>query len=190
MCLKGRSPNLRHISRTHRVDLDWLIERIKVDPGIRMKYVGTNQQLADMLTKASFTVQKWLEMLKLHQIGEFPCQKKNQGSVVLAQCETAFLCSTARLDRIPHCLLAAAAMASSSDMAPPLPPGPPPGTTQGLPLEEVMPMGAVLSVEELPDWEDDTDESEDSCQENVVKDYTSPLVQKEVNYRTSSRSSR
>ena len=29
MCIKGRSPNLRHISRTHRVDLDWLIERIK-----------------------------------------------------------------------------------------------------------------------------------------------------------------
>ena len=29
MCLKGRSPILRHISRTHRVDLDWLTERIK-----------------------------------------------------------------------------------------------------------------------------------------------------------------
>ena len=75
MCLKGRSPTLRHISRTHRVDLDWLIERIKVDPGIRMKYVGTNQQMADMLTKASFTVQKWQAMLKLHQIGEFANKK-------------------------------------------------------------------------------------------------------------------
>ena len=155
-----------------------------------MKYVGTNQQMADMLTKASFTVQKWLEMLKLHQIGEFPCQKKTQGSVVLAQCETAFLCSTARLDRIPRCLLAAAAMASSSERAPQLPPGLPPGTTQGLPLEEVMPMGAVLSVEDLPGWEEDTGESEYSCQENVVKDYISLLIQKEVNYRTSSRSSR
>ena len=71
MCLKGRSPNLRHISRTHRVDLDWLIERIKVDPGIRMKFVGTSQQLADMLTKASFTIQKWNDMLRMHQIGDF-----------------------------------------------------------------------------------------------------------------------
>ena len=26
MCLKGRSPTPGHISRTHRVDLDWLIE--------------------------------------------------------------------------------------------------------------------------------------------------------------------
>ena len=69
MCLKGRSPALRHASRTHRVDLDWLIERIKVDLGIQMKYVGTNQQMADMLTKASFTVQRWDGMLKMHQIG-------------------------------------------------------------------------------------------------------------------------
>ena len=71
MCLKGRSPNLRHISRTHRVDLDWLIERIKVDPGIQMKFVGTNQQLADMLTKASFTIQKWNDMLKCIKLGIF-----------------------------------------------------------------------------------------------------------------------
>ena len=52
MCLKGRSPTLRHISRTHRVDLDWLIERVKVDPGIQMKYVGTNEQMADMLNES------------------------------------------------------------------------------------------------------------------------------------------
>ena len=58
MCLKGRSPILRHISRTHRVDLDWLIERIKVDPGIKIKFVGTDQQMADMMTKASFTIPK------------------------------------------------------------------------------------------------------------------------------------
>ena len=25
---KGRSPNLRHVTRTHRVDLDWLSERV------------------------------------------------------------------------------------------------------------------------------------------------------------------
>ena len=28
MIIKGRSPTLRHVSRTHRVDLDWLFERI------------------------------------------------------------------------------------------------------------------------------------------------------------------
>ena len=30
---KGRSATMRHIARTHRVDLDWLIERIREDPG-------------------------------------------------------------------------------------------------------------------------------------------------------------
>ena len=69
MCIKGRSPNLRYVPRTHRVDLDWLIERIKIDPGVNLKYVETNEQMADLLTKASFTVAKWNSLLRLHQIG-------------------------------------------------------------------------------------------------------------------------
>ena len=69
MCIKGRSPNLRYVPRTHRVDLDWLIERIKLDPGVNLKYVGTNEQMADLLTKASFTIAKWNSLLRLHQIG-------------------------------------------------------------------------------------------------------------------------
>ena len=28
MIIEGRSPNLRHVARIHRVGLDWLIERI------------------------------------------------------------------------------------------------------------------------------------------------------------------
>ena len=31
MIMKSRSPNLRHMSRTHRVDLDWSFERISLD---------------------------------------------------------------------------------------------------------------------------------------------------------------
>ena len=31
MSLKGRSPTMRHVSRTHRVALDWLFDRINVD---------------------------------------------------------------------------------------------------------------------------------------------------------------
>ena len=69
MCIKGRSPTLRYVSRTHRVDLDWLIERIKRDPGVNIKFAGTDEQLADMLTKGSFTVAKWISLLDLHQIG-------------------------------------------------------------------------------------------------------------------------
>ena len=51
MIIKGRSPALRHVVRTHRVDLDWLFERIREDPGVPIRFIGTKSQIADMLTK-------------------------------------------------------------------------------------------------------------------------------------------
>ena len=65
MIVKGRSPNLRHVGRTHRVDLDWLFDRITKDPGIFVKWVGTKEQLGDILTKGSFTAQAWNDLLNL-----------------------------------------------------------------------------------------------------------------------------
>ena len=65
---------MRHVQRTHRVNLDWLFERIAQDPGIRIKYVGTKQQIADILTKGSFTAVQWKALLRLAQIG--PSGKK------------------------------------------------------------------------------------------------------------------
>ena len=65
MIIKGRSPNLRHVGRAHRVDLDWLFERIMKDPSIFVKYVGTKEQLADILTKGSFTADAWNALLRL-----------------------------------------------------------------------------------------------------------------------------
>ena len=41
MIIKGRSPTMRHVSRTHRVPLDWLFDRINLDPKIQIKYVDT-----------------------------------------------------------------------------------------------------------------------------------------------------
>ena len=32
MVVKGRSPTMRHVSRTHRVAFDWLFDRINLDP--------------------------------------------------------------------------------------------------------------------------------------------------------------
>ena len=32
MIIKGRSPTMRHVSRTHRVALDWLFDPINLDP--------------------------------------------------------------------------------------------------------------------------------------------------------------
>ena len=65
MTVKGRSPNLRHVGRTHRVDLDWLFDRIRLDPGVFIKFVGTKEQLADILTKGSFTAEAWTTLIHL-----------------------------------------------------------------------------------------------------------------------------
>ena len=41
MIMKGRSPTTRHVSRTHRVALDWLFDRINLESQIQIKYVDT-----------------------------------------------------------------------------------------------------------------------------------------------------
>ena len=51
MIIGGRSPTMRHVSRTHRVALDWLFDRINLDSKIQIKYTDTKKQLADKLTK-------------------------------------------------------------------------------------------------------------------------------------------
>ena len=38
---------MRHVSRTHRVALDWLFDRTKLEPMIEVEYVDTKNQLAD-----------------------------------------------------------------------------------------------------------------------------------------------
>ena len=45
---KGRSPTMRHVSRTHRVALDWLFDRINLDSKIQIKYIDTKNQFADI----------------------------------------------------------------------------------------------------------------------------------------------
>ena len=54
MIVKGRSPTMRHVPRTHRVALDWLFDRINLDPKVQIKYIDTKNQLADILTKGKF----------------------------------------------------------------------------------------------------------------------------------------
>ena len=68
MIIKGRSPTIRHVSRTHRVALDWLFDRINLDPKIQIKYIDTKNQLADLLTKGNFTRDEWNHLLCLFTI--------------------------------------------------------------------------------------------------------------------------
>ena len=71
MIIKGRSPTMRHVSRTHRVALDWLFDRINLDPKIQIKYIDTKNQLADILTKGNFTRDERNRLLCLFIISHF-----------------------------------------------------------------------------------------------------------------------
>ena len=68
ICIKGRNPTLRHVPRVHRVNTDATYERIRDDPGIYMRYWPTKYQLADILTKGSFTKTEWDRLVDLLQI--------------------------------------------------------------------------------------------------------------------------
>ena len=68
MIIKGRSPTMRHVSRTHRVALDWLFDPINLDSKIQIKYIDTKNQLADILTKGNFTRDEWNHLLCLFNI--------------------------------------------------------------------------------------------------------------------------
>ena len=58
-------------SRTHRVALDWLFDRINLDSKIQIKYIDTKNQLADILTKGNFTRDEWNHLLSLFNISHF-----------------------------------------------------------------------------------------------------------------------
>ena len=71
MISKGGSPTMRHVSRTHRVSLDWLFDRINLDPRIQIKYIDTKNQLADILTKGNFTRDEWNHLLSMCNVSHF-----------------------------------------------------------------------------------------------------------------------
>ena len=91
MTIKGRSPTMRHVSITHRVALDWLFDRINLDPKIQ----HTKHQLADILTKDKFTRDEWKNLLHLFNISHFSstCCAKNCGKIKTSSDELVFNCS-------------------------------------------------------------------------------------------------
>ena len=71
MIIKGRSPTLRHVSRTHRAALDWLFDRINLDSKIQIRYIDTKHQLAYILTKGNITRDECNNLLQLFNISHF-----------------------------------------------------------------------------------------------------------------------
>ena len=62
---------MRYVSRTHRVALDLIFDRINLDTKIQIKYIDTKNQLADILTKGNFTRDEWNHLLCLFNISHF-----------------------------------------------------------------------------------------------------------------------
>ena len=72
MIIEARSLTMRHVSRTHRVALDSLFDRIiNLDSKIQIKYIDTKNQFADKLTKGNFTRDEWNHLLCLFNISHF-----------------------------------------------------------------------------------------------------------------------
>ena len=80
MIIKGRSPTMRHVSRTRRVALDWLIDRNNLESKIQ---IDTKHQLAEILTKGNFTRDKRHNLLHLFNISHFSstCSAKNSSLI-------------------------------------------------------------------------------------------------------------
>ena len=62
---------MRHVSRPHRVALDWLFDRISLEPKNQIKYVDTKNQYVDILTKEGFSRDEWNHLLRLFNIMSF-----------------------------------------------------------------------------------------------------------------------
>ena len=73
---KGVSAKLRHLSKTHRINVAGVCETVNGHQDIKPSYINTFEQRGDPLTKA-FSVQKWshaLDLLSMHtqRLPDFP----------------------------------------------------------------------------------------------------------------------
>ena len=86
MMIKGRSPTMRHVSRTHRVALDWLFDRINLDFKIQIRYIDTKHQVTDTLTEGNFTRDEWNNLLHLFNIALFAALRISAWLVAPKRC--------------------------------------------------------------------------------------------------------
>ena len=61
----GKSSALRHLNRTHRVNLAWLAEVFKDNEQVDLFYCITSEQCADIMTKAFSNAESWLKVCRL-----------------------------------------------------------------------------------------------------------------------------
>ena len=102
---KARSMALRHLPRTHRIDLQWLFE-VCSHPRVCMKYVNTKQQAADLMTKSLNNPQVWQHLLDLAQIRSGPESVNDKAPLSrppgLALLISSMQCTTCNFDITIH----------------------------------------------------------------------------------------
>ena len=83
MIIKGRSPTMRHMSRTQRVALDWLFDRIILDSKNQIRHIDTKHQLADILIEGNFTRDERNSLVHLFNNSHFSstCCAKNSSLI-------------------------------------------------------------------------------------------------------------
>ena len=54
---------IRHVARTHRISIEWLREVLNW-PDVYLRYVPTRAQLADLMTKGTFSASDWNRLVK------------------------------------------------------------------------------------------------------------------------------
>ncbi len=64
VCKTGKNPTMRHMGRTHRVDVLWLHERFK-EPWLHLFYTESKMMRADIFTKGFDQPEKWGHALDL-----------------------------------------------------------------------------------------------------------------------------
>ena len=75
---------MRHVPRTHRIDLDWLFERLRNDTGVSSKYVSSKFQIGDILTKGSFSAEMWRNLCGLaNLVTPYPVLKTRDKQAVM-----------------------------------------------------------------------------------------------------------
>ena len=111
---------MRHTSRAHRVDLDCLYDRMNWDPTFQINYVNTTQHLADILTKGSFTGDRWTKLTLLVNIMTHTTLTQSKLSVSSAVVNPLFSKHEQTCPRIFRCIgkreTKASSLHSNADM--------------------------------------------------------------------------
>ena len=118
--MKGSSPSMRHVSRTHRVALDCLFDRINLDSKIQIKNIDTTNQLADILTKGNFTRDEWNHLLNLLNISQFSPQVCSAAMAKRSQQDSGEERVTAKSKSMMNLIARTSSVVSSSNSVSPV----------------------------------------------------------------------